>query len=125
MHGNLARGRRSDGFDPFGQLLGATLKAGVSDVIAGIGGSATNDGGAGMAQALGYRLLDSSGLDLERGGAALIRLSRIDAYNVDRRWRAASIKVACDVTNPLTGPQGAYVYALAPGAEDMWAAPAL
>jgi glycerate kinase len=91
----------------FGQLLRAALDAGPSRVIAGIGGSATNDGGGGMAQALGFRLLDSAGRELERGGAALARLERIDAYSVDRRWRGVQVKVACDVTNPLTGPQGA------------------
>ena len=91
----------------FGQLLQAALDAGPSRVIAGIGGSATNDGGAGMAQALGYRLLDAAGRELERGGGALARLERIDTYSVDRRWRGVRVKVACDVTNPLTGPEGA------------------
>jgi glycerate kinase len=91
----------------FGQLLHAALDVAPSKVIAGIGGSATNDGGAGMAQALGYRLLDAAGRELERGGAALARLERIDAYSVDRRWRDVSVRVACDVTNPLTGPEGA------------------
>jgi glycerate kinase len=91
----------------FGQLLLAAMHAGVADVIAGIGGSATNDGGAGMAQALGYRLLDASGTELERGGAALIRLERIDAIHVDPRVRGVPVRVACDVTNPLTGPLGA------------------
>jgi glycerate kinase len=91
----------------FGQLLQAVRGAGAGKVIAGIGGSATNDGGAGMAQALGYRLLDPAGHDLPRGGAALARLDRIDATGFDRGWRAVSVEVACDVTNPLTGPQGA------------------
>lgn len=98
--------RRSSTYG-FGQLLRAALDAAPSKVIAGIGGSATNDGGAGMAQALGYRLLDAAGRDLERGGAALARLERIDTYSVDRRWRGVSVRVACDVTNPLTGPEGA------------------
>ena len=91
----------------FGQLLQAVRRAGASGVIAGIGGSATNDGGAGMAQALGYRLLDASGHDLPRGGAALARLERIDAAGFDRGWLTMRVEVACDVTNPLTGPQGA------------------
>jgi glycerate kinase len=91
----------------FGQLLQAVRGAGAGKVIAGIGGSATNDGGAGMAQALGYRLLDPAGHDLPRGGAALARLDRIDATGFDRGWQAVSVEVACDVTNPLTGPQGA------------------
>jgi glycerate kinase len=91
----------------FGQLLQAVRGAGAGKLIAGIGGSATNDGGAGMAQALGYRLLDGAGHDLPRGGAALSRLDRIDATGFDRGWLAVSVEVACDVTNPLNGPQGA------------------
>lgn len=91
----------------FGQLLEAVRRDGVSEIVAGIGGSATNDAGAGMAQALGYRLLDASGLDLERGGAALARLTRIDSSGFDRRWLSVKVNVACDVTNPLTGPRGA------------------
>jgi glycerate kinase len=91
----------------FGQLLEAARQRGVSRIIAGIGGSATNDGGAGMAQALGYRLLDDAGSELPRGGGALGRLARIDASNVERRWRQIQIDVPCDVTNPLYGPEGA------------------
>jgi glycerate 2-kinase len=91
----------------FGQLLEVARQAGVSGIIAGIGGSATNDGGAGMAQALGYRLLDAEGRELERGGAALARLERIDPSGFDPAWRKVAVKVASDVTNPLTGPQGA------------------
>jgi glycerate kinase len=60
-----------------------------------------------MAQALGYRLLDAAGRDLPRGGAALARLDRIDAAGFDRGWQKMTVEVACDVTNPLTGPQGA------------------
>jgi glycerate kinase len=91
----------------FGQLLEAARQAGVVGVIAGIGGSATNDGGAGMAQALGYHLLDASGHVLTRGGAALANLDRIDSSGFDPRWRAIAVTVASDVTNPLTGPEGA------------------
>jgi glycerate kinase len=91
----------------FGQLLEAVLEDGVSGVIAGIGGSATNDGGAGMAQALGYRLLDGRGKELDQGGAALARLDRIDPSGFDRRWNSLRVKVASDVTNPLIGPRGA------------------
>ncbi|HET7420213.1 MAG TPA: glycerate kinase [Candidatus Dormibacteraeota bacterium] len=98
--------RRASTFG-FGQLLQAARGAGVSRIIAGIGGSATNDGGAGMAQSLGYRLLDADGHDLPRGGAALARLERIDAAQFDRGWSDVRVEVACDVTNPLTGPQGA------------------
>ena len=103
----------------FGQLLQAVRSAGAGKVIAGIGGSATNDGGAGMAQALGYRLLDAAGRDLPRGGAALAGLDRIDAAGFDGGWREVSVEVACDVTNPLTGPQGASaVYGPQKGADE-------
>jgi glycerate kinase len=91
----------------FGQLLEAVRRDGVLEIIAGIGGSATNDAGAGMAQALGYHLLDATGQELERGGAALSRLERIDSSGFDRRWLSVKVNVACDVTNPLTGPRGA------------------
>jgi glycerate kinase len=91
----------------FGQLLEAARKSGVKSIIAGIGSSATNDGGVGMAQALGYRFLDTAGVDLARGGEALLRLERIDDSGLDPGWRSVGVKVACDVTNPLTGPEGA------------------
>ncbi len=115
-----------DGRDPrrastygFGQLLEAVRKAGVRQIIAGIGGSATNDGGSGMAQAIGYRLLDVSGRDLRRGGAALARLERIDSSGLDEAWRSIGVRVACDVTNPLTGPFGASaIYGPQKGADD-------
>jgi glycerate 2-kinase len=106
----VPRGRedpRSASTYGFGQLLEAARNRGVGRIIAGIGGSATNDGGAGMAQALGYRLLDAAGEDLPRGGASLARLTRIDASAVDPAWREIEVSVACDVTNPLYGPQGA------------------
>jgi glycerate kinase len=91
----------------FGQLLEAARKSGAKSVIAGIGSSATNDGGVGMAQALGYRFLDAQGVDLPRGGAALLRLERIDDSRLNPGWRSVQVMVACDVTNPLTGPEGA------------------
>lgn len=90
-----------------GELMRAALDAGCRDLLIGIGGSATNDGGAGMAQALGVRLLDADGHELERGGAALARLERIDMAGLDPRLGESRVRVACDVTNPLTGPQGA------------------
>jgi len=98
--------RRASTFG-FGQLLEAARREGVSKIIAGIGGSATNDGGAGMGQALGYQLLDADGRDLPRGGAALARLGRIDRSNFDLGWKSVRAQVASDVTNPLLGPQGA------------------
>ena len=91
----------------FGQVLEAARSRGVSKIIAGIGGSATNDGAAGMAQALGIRLLDAEARDLPRGGGALARLDRIDPSGLDPRWREIAVEVAVDVTNPLTGPEGA------------------
>ncbi len=90
-----------------GELVCAALDLGCRTIILGIGGSATNDGGAGMAQALGARLLDERGLELPPGGAALRRLARIDASGLDSRLRSASIRVACDVANVLCGPSGA------------------
>lgn len=93
----------------FGSLLEAARRRGVERIIAAVGGSATNDAGAGMAQALGYRLLDADGRELDRGGAALARLARIDASGVDPGWRNVEVLVAVDVTNPLTGPDGASV----------------
>ena len=103
----------------FGQLLKASRMPGVEHFIVGVGGSATNDGGAGMAQALGYRLLDSSQRDLPRGGAALARLERIDPSGFEPWSRPVRILVACDVTNPLTGPQGASaVYGPQKGADE-------
>lgn len=90
-----------------GQLILAALDAGARRVLLGIGGSATNDGGAGMAQALGYRLLDAEERDLPPGGAALAGLARIDAERVDPRLRETEFVAACDVANPLLGPEGA------------------
>jgi glycerate kinase len=81
--------------------------AGARHFIIGIGGSATNDGGAGMAQALGYHLLDEQGHELKPGGLALKRLARIHVGGVHATWKEAKVEVACDVSNPLTGPNGA------------------
>lgn len=104
----------------FGQLLEAARKSGAKSVIAGIGSSATNDGGVGMAQALGYRFLDSAGRDLPRGGAALLELDQIDDSKLDPGWRSVQVRVACDVTNPLTGPEGASaVYGPQKGADPL------
>lgn len=109
--------RRASTFG-FGQLLDAARRQGVREIIAGIGGSATNDAGAGMAQALGIRLLDASGHDLPRGGAALIHLDRVDKSGLEPAWLSARVRVACDVTNPLTGPAGAsHVYGPQKGAD--------
>jgi glycerate kinase len=90
-----------------GELLLAAIAAGAHRVIVGIGGSATNDGGAGLGQALGYRMLDATGRDLEPGGGALSSLDRIDPAGRDPRLEETVVLVACDVTNPLCGPTGA------------------
>ncbi len=90
-----------------GEVLREALDAGFRSFIVGIGGSATNDGGAGMAQALGVRLLDEAGKDLPPGGAALADLRRVDVSGLDERVMEARFSVACDVSNPLTGPEGA------------------
>ncbi|MUG04135.1 glycerate kinase [Bombella sp. ESL0378] len=90
-----------------GELVRAALDHGCQHIIIGLGGSATNDGGAGFAQALGVRLLDERGRDLPPGGAALAHLAQIDASGLDARLAYVTLEGACDVTNPLTGPQGA------------------
>ncbi|EME5081177.1 glycerate kinase [Klebsiella aerogenes] len=90
-----------------GELIRHALDAGVSQIIIGIGGSATNDGGAGMAQALGAKLLSAGQQQIAPGGGALETLARIDLSELDPRLADCRIDVACDVTNPLTGPQGA------------------
>ncbi len=100
-----------------GELIRAALDAGCSRLIVGAGGSATNDGGAGMAQALGARLLDDAGDDLPPGGAALARLERVDVTGLDPRLQDAEVTVASDVTNALCGPEGAsFVYGPQKGA---------
>ena len=90
-----------------GELIRRALEQDFRSFIVGIGGSATNDAGAGMAQALGARLLDSDGRELPRGGAALAMLHSIDLSALDRRATESRFLVACDVSNPLTGPEGA------------------
>lgn len=113
-----ARDARKTSTFGFGQVLDAARKAGARKIIAGIGSSATNDGGAGMAQALGFKLLDRDRANLPRGGAALLRLERIDGSRLDPGWRSVEVMVACDVTNPLTGPLGAsHVYGPQKGAD--------
>lgn len=90
-----------------GELIKKALEKGVSTILIGIGGSATNDGGAGMFQALGGKLLDKNGNDIGFGGGELSKLDRIDISNLDSRIKDVEIIVACDVQNPLTGKNGA------------------
>lgn len=90
-----------------GQLMAAALNLGVQRIILGIGGSATNDGGAGMLQALGMKLLDKHGHELHAGGGALAQLAHVDGADLHPRLQQVQIEVACDVSNPLCGAQGA------------------
>lgn len=92
-----------------GELIRHALDAGVEHIIIGIGGSATNDGGAGMVQALGARLLDAQDEDIAHGAMGLESLARIDISQLDPRLAGCRIEVACDVINPLTGKEGASV----------------
>lgn len=92
-----------------GQMIKAALDQGVKKIIIGIGGSVTNDGGAGMAQALGVRLLDKESNELAAGGGALSRLAKIDMTTIDARLADTEVVIASDVTNPMTGPNGASV----------------
>lgn len=90
-----------------GELIKAALDKGVEHIIVGIGGSATNDGGIGMAQALGIRLLDTNGEAVGFGGEALSQIASIDMAGLDPRLATVRLEVACDVDNPLCGPKGA------------------
>ena len=100
-----------------GQLIHAALEAGCRRLIIGIGGSATNDGGAGMAEALGIRLLDKKGKQIPRGGEGCEQLASIDISGMHPAIAETETVVACDVNNPLTGPDGAsHVYGPQKGA---------
>ncbi len=90
-----------------GELLASAQQAGARRIIVGIGGSATNDGGAGAMSALGARFLDRNGRELPPGGAALADLARIDVSGFRFPVGAVAVDAACDVTNPLCGPHGA------------------
>lgn len=90
-----------------GELIKAALDKGVDHIIIGIGGSSTNDGGVGMAQALGAKLVDDQGAELSFGGGALANLASIDLSGLDPRLADVQLEVACDVDNPLCGPKGA------------------
>lgn len=103
-----------------GQLIKAALERGADTIIVGIGGSATNDAGAGMAQALGVTLLDAEGNPLPSGcgGRELANLHRIDLSTMDPRIAQTRFRVACDVDNPLYGERGAaYIYGPQKGAD--------
>ncbi len=113
----------SDRLDPLrastfglGQLLQRAFDMGCRTVLVGLGGSATNDGGAGMAQALGVRLFDRAGRQLRRGGGALMALQKVE-YPEVRPWESVDLVALCDVDNPLLGANGAsHVYGPQKGA---------
>ncbi|MCQ0013337.1 glycerate kinase family protein [Actinomadura madurae] len=90
-----------------GELIADAVRRGARDVLVCIGGSASTDGGAGLLRALGVRFLDAAGEELPPGGAALARLASVDDSGLPREVRDARFRVACDVTNPLVGPDGA------------------
>ncbi|KNH19952.1 glycerate kinase [Priestia megaterium] len=90
-----------------GELILKALDHKVKHIIIGIGGSATNDGGAGMAKALGVKLIDANGAEIKEGGGSLNQLAAIDLTNLDSRLAEVKVEVACDVDNPLTGETGA------------------
>lgn len=102
-----------------GDLIRDALGEKVGKILVGIGGSATNDGGAGMIQSLGGKLLDRDGKQIPYGGEGLGELQSIDLSELDERLYDVEIEVACDVTNPFTGPDGAtYVYGPQKGADE-------
>ena len=102
-----------------GDLIHDALEEKVEKILVGIGGSATNDGGAGMIQSLGGKLLDRDGKQIPYGGEGLGELQSIDLSELDERLYDVEIEVACDVTNPFTGPDGAtYVYGPQKGADE-------
>ena len=102
-----------------GELIYDALEKGATEIILGIGGSATNDGGMGMANALGYRFLDDNGQELIPIGKNLSKVKSIDDSNKNNRLDSVKVKVACDVTNPFYGLQGAaYIYGAQKGASE-------
>jgi glycerate kinase len=101
-----------------GEVIAHALDAGCARVVVGIGGSASTDGGLGMVQALGARVLDAAGHEVGPGGAGAGDAERIDLHGLHPRLAAARLEVACDVDNPLSGPDGAAaVYAPQKGAD--------
>ncbi|WP_433728919.1 glycerate kinase [Nocardia sp. CA-129566] len=100
-----------------GVVIAHALDRGATDIVLGLGGSASTDGGAGMLQALGARILDADGNELPTGGAALVHAARVDRTRLHPGISAANFTLACDVDNPLLGPTGAVaVYAPQKGA---------
>jgi glycerate kinase len=105
-----------------GELIRHALDKGCEKFVIGVGGSATNDAGVGMAQALGAKFLNSQGKQIGYGGGSLKEISEIDLTNLDNRIKRSQILVACDVDNPLYGPEGAaFVYSPQKGADKQMA----
>lgn len=101
-----------------GELIRAALDKGIKGLIIGLGGSATNDGGMGILTALGVKFLDAQGQPLQGRGADLLEVADLDTRGLDPRLAGLEIILACDVTNPFYGPQGAaFVYAPQKGAD--------
>ena len=99
-----------------GQLIRDALNRGCSKIIIGLGGSATNDGGVGMLKALGVKFLNAKNEEIGDGGGALNQLHRIDFSGLDNRLSKCEIIAACDVSNPLTGTNGAsFVFGMQKG----------
>ncbi|MGC0418735.1 glycerate kinase [Embleya sp. AB8] len=90
-----------------GELIGRAVELGCTRIVLGLGGSASTDGGSGLARALGVRLLDAAGRELPPGGAALARLDRIERGDLAARLAGVEVVIASDVDNPLLGPKGA------------------
>ncbi|UFU07727.1 glycerate kinase [Ruania halotolerans] len=101
------RSARTAGTEGVGELIRHALDAGATDVLLGLGGSATSDGGAGLVRALGLGLTDAEGRPVHSGGAALIDLAEVDVTGLDPRIAATTFVLAADVTSPLLGPAGA------------------
>src|SRR5690606_39049341 len=101
-----------------GELIRAALDQGCKKIIVGLGGSATNDGGTGMLKALGARFLNKIGEEIDEGGGGLIDLHRVDLAHFDARLAHCEMIVACDVSNPLAGPDGAsFIYGAQKGGD--------
>ena len=101
-----------------GEMIAQAMERGCRKFLVGIGGSATNDGGTGMLRALGFRFFDAEGRELVGGGEILERIAQIDSSNARKELNECEFVVACDVTNPLYGPEGAaYVFAPQKGAD--------
>lgn len=102
-----------------GQLIKDAVDRGAKEIIIGIGGSATNDGGIGMAAALGVRFINQQGYEITPNNEGIESLAKIDYSSIDSRLKNVKVTIACDVNNPLTGRNGAsYIYGPQKGADE-------